>query len=109
MERILAESRDPNELLRVWRGWRTISPPMRKRYERLVELGNKGARELGFADLGALWRSKYDMPPDAFSAALERLWQQVRPLYLDRKSTRLNSSHGYISYAVFCLKKKNII
>src|SRR2546429_6942373 len=26
---------------------------------------------------------------------------------LDRKSTRLNSSHGYISYAVFCLKKKN--
>src|SRR2546422_7128942 len=29
------------------------------------------------------------------------------PLRLDRKSTRLNSSHGYISYAVFCLKKKN--
>src|SRR2546422_5487558 len=28
------------------------------------------------------------------------------PSYLDRKSTRLNSSHGYISYAVFCLKKK---
>src|SRR2546429_2884001 len=31
----------------------------------------------------------------------------LRPLP-DRKSTRLNSSHGYISYAVFCLKKKNI-
>src|SRR3989449_5920722 len=29
-------------------------------------------------------------------------------IVLDRKSTRLNSSHGYISYAVFCLKKKNI-
>src|SRR5256884_806927 len=28
-------------------------------------------------------------------------------MYQDRKSTRLNSSHGYISYAVFCLKKKN--
>src|SRR2546429_4337097 len=28
--------------------------------------------------------------------------------FQDRKSTRLNSSHGYISYAVFCLKKKNI-
>src|SRR2546422_8612760 len=27
--------------------------------------------------------------------------------WIDRKSTRLNSSHGYISYAVFCLKKKN--
>src|SRR2546429_836133 len=36
----------------------------------------------------------------------------VRPwawLEADRKSTRLNSSHGYISYAVFCLKKKNSI
>src|SRR2546429_5613366 len=31
------------------------------------------------------------------------LWVQAKP---DRKSTRLNSSHGYISYAVFCLKKK---
>src|SRR2546429_5890602 len=31
-----------------------------------------------------------------------------RPSWKDRKSTRLNSSHGYISYAVFCLKKKNI-
>src|SRR2546429_6542111 len=35
----------------------------------------------------------------------------VSPMYIDidRKSTRLNSSHGYISYAVFCLKKKKII
>src|SRR5687768_17796871 len=32
-----------------------------------------------------------------------------RDLTLDRKSTRLNSSHGYISYAVFCLKKKKNI
>src|SRR5205809_2232677 len=31
---------------------------------------------------------------------------RVGPITLDRKSTRLNSSHGYISYAVFCLKKK---
>src|SRR2546422_7319361 len=34
------------------------------------------------------------------------IWKERRP---DRKSTRLNSSHGYISYAVFCLKKKKII
>src|SRR2546422_7350182 len=34
-------------------------------------------------------------------------FQHIRkPLRADRKSTRLNSSHGYISYAVFCLKKK---
>src|SRR2546429_4995531 len=31
----------------------------------------------------------------------------LRAQRIDRKSTRLNSSHGYISYAVFCLKKKN--
>src|SRR2546422_3159133 len=35
----------------------------------------------------------------------ERKLQPIGPI--DRKSTRLNSSHGYISYAVFCLKKKN--
>src|SRR2546429_4441522 len=33
---------------------------------------------------------------------------QATAKYLDRKSTRLNSSHGYISYAVFCLKKKTL-
>jgi peptidyl-dipeptidase A len=81
MTRIMATSRNPDELLKVWRGWRTISPPMRKRYGRLVELANKGARELGFADLGAMWRSKYDMPPDQFAAEVDRLWQQLKPLY----------------------------
>ena len=81
MERILRTSRDAGELKRVWLGWRTISPPMRPRYTRLVELANKGAQDLGYADVGALWRSKYDMPPDAFAAEIERLWQQVRPLY----------------------------
>lgn len=55
---------------------------MRERYARFVELSNQGARELGFADTGAMWRSKYNMTPEEFSADLERLWQQVRPLYL---------------------------
>jgi peptidyl-dipeptidase A len=81
LTRIMATSRNPDELLKVWRGWRTISPPMRKRYERLVELANKGARELGFADLGTMWRSKYDMPPDEFAAEVDRLWGQLKPLY----------------------------
>ncbi len=82
MEQILASSRDPAELLRIWCGWHAIAPPMRKRYARLVQLGNKGAREMGFPDVGAMWRSKYDMSPAAFTAEVERLWQQVRPLYL---------------------------
>ena len=55
--------------------------PLRKDYERFVELANEGARELGFADLGAMWRSGYDMPPDEFEKETERLWGQVKPLY----------------------------
>jgi peptidyl-dipeptidase A len=82
LERVMAESRDPAELLDAWRGWHAIAPPMRPKYERFVELANEGARTLGFADMGALWRSNYDMPPEAFAAEVERLWQQVRPLYL---------------------------
>jgi peptidyl-dipeptidase A len=55
---------------------------MKKDYQRFVELSNKGARELGFPDTGAMWRAKYDMPPDEFTRELDRLWDQVRPLYL---------------------------
>jgi peptidyl-dipeptidase A len=78
---ILAESRDYDELLDAWQGWRTIAPPMRDKYARFVELTNEGARNLGFADLGQLWRSRYDMPPAHFQVELERLWKQVAPMY----------------------------
>ncbi|MBN2372060.1 MAG: M2 family metallopeptidase [Vicinamibacteria bacterium] len=88
MSRILRASRDPREMLDLWRGWRTVSPPYRRDYARHVELSNAGARELGFADVGVLWRAKYDMPPDEFSRDVERLWDQVRPLYV--------SLHAYI-------------
>jgi peptidyl-dipeptidase A len=81
MEVILATSRDPEELKRIWLGWHQVSPPYRKNYQRFVELSNKGAREMGFKDTGAMWREKYDMEPDAFAAEMERLWQQVKPLY----------------------------
>src|SRR5450759_4637834 len=81
-------SRDQNEVREAWVGWHQISPPMKKDFVRYVELANKGARELGFADNGAMWREKYDMPPDAFARELDRLWEQVRPLYL--------SLHAYV-------------
>ena len=81
MSRIMAESRDPDQLLEIWSGWRTVSPPMREMYQRFVELANEGVRELGFTDLGAMWRAGYDMTPEEFSAEVERLWEQVRPLY----------------------------
>ena len=81
--KVMATSRDEKRLREVWEGWHTISPPMRNDYARFVELSNKGARELGFADTGAMWRAKYDMPPDDFTKELDRLWDQVRPLYLE--------------------------
>ena len=88
--RVLATSTDPKELLDAWRGWHTISPPMRKDFQRFVELANKGARELGFKDTGAMWRSKYDMPADDFAKEVDRLWEQVRPLYV--------SLHSYVRW-----------
>jgi hypothetical protein len=87
---ILRTSTDPAKLLDAWRGWRTVSPPMRPLFQKYVELGNQGARELGFADMGAMWRSKYDMPADAFPAEMDRLWEQVKPLYL--------SLHAYVRW-----------
>src|SRR5499427_393031 len=82
IEKIMATSRNPEELKEVWTGWHTISPPMRQRYARFAELSNEGSREIGFKDTGAMWRAGYDMTPEEFSADLERLWNQVRPLYL---------------------------
>ena len=77
----MANSRDPQELAALWTGWHAIGKPMRTDYARLAELSNQGARELGFADTGSLWRSQYDMSPDEFAAEIDRLWTQVEPLY----------------------------
>jgi peptidyl-dipeptidase A len=81
LELTMANSRDPDELLAVWRGWREVTPPMRDLYTRQVALANAGARELGYRDLGDYWRSRYDMSGDAFADSMERYWQQVKPLY----------------------------
>lgn len=81
LSKIIATSRNADSLLAAWVGWRTIAPPMRDHYRRFVELMNQGARELGFANTGELWRSSYDMEPVAVIRELDRLWSQVRPLY----------------------------
>jgi len=81
LEKIMAESRNPEELKKAWAGWHQVSRAYRKDYARFVQLVNKGAQEMGFKDNGAMWRSNYDMEPDAFAAETERLWQQVKPLY----------------------------
>ena len=81
MEKIIAGTRDYDEALDVWIGWRTVSPQMRSSYERFVELANEGAAELGYADLGQMWRAKFDMSPAEFQDESLRLWNQVKPLY----------------------------
>ena len=94
---ILAENRDPKRLQEVWEGWHTISIPLRNDYARFVELSNKGASVLGFKDTGAMWRGKYDMPADAFAKELDRLWEQLRPLYLSLHTyvrSKLHEKYG---------------
>jgi peptidyl-dipeptidase A len=88
LSNILVKSRDPKELEEAWTGWHSISREMKPDFVRFVELQNKGARQLGFKDTGALWRSKYDMAPDAFAKEVDRLWEQVKPLYV--------SLHAYV-------------
>ncbi len=97
IEKIMSESSDPNQLKDVWLGWHAIGAPMRKRYARFVDLSNQGARELGFKDTGVLWRAGYDMPADQFTADVDRLWDQVRPLYLSLYTfvrARLSQKYG---------------
>lgn len=94
---LMAESRDPAQTKALYEGWRTISPVMAADYARMVEIANEGSRELGFADNGAMWRAGYDMDPDAFAAETDRLWEQVKPFYVNLHCYvrgRLNAKYG---------------
>ena len=81
LEQVMDFSKDEKALREAWTGWRTISPPMKALYARQVELGNEGAKALGFDDIGAMWRSKYDMPAEQFPQELDKAWGQVKPFY----------------------------
>ncbi|MDR6842377.1 M2 family metallopeptidase [Pseudoxanthomonas sacheonensis] len=81
LEDVLRSSRDYDKQLDAWQGWHTIAQPMRKDYTRFAELVNEGAKEMGFADTGEMWRSGYDMTPVEIAAETDRLWGQVKPLY----------------------------
>lgn len=78
---VLASSRDYAAQLDAWQGWHTVGAPMRGDYTRFVTLVNKGAKEMGFANAGEMWRSGYDMPPAEFARETDRLWDEVKPLY----------------------------
>lgn len=81
LEHFMTQNRDYDELKAAWEGWREVSVPMREKYQRYVELANEGAAELGYADLGEMWRSGFDMSPSEFETETARLWEQVKPLY----------------------------
>jgi len=81
LESLMQQTRDYDELLEYWAGWRAISVPMRDKYERFTELANEGANEFGYGDMGDMWRSMYDMDSESFKAETGRLWEQVKPLY----------------------------
>ncbi len=92
---------DPNQTpearAAAWKGWQETARPIRKDYQRFVELVNQGAKEMGFADAGEVWRGGYDMTPAEFSAETERLWAQVKPLYNELHCyvrTKLNAKYG---------------
>jgi len=90
--------RTPAELAEMWASWHTnVGAPMKDDYARMVEIANEGAKELGFDNVGTMWRSGYDMPPEEFSDELERMWQEVAPLYQSLHTyvrTKLNEKYG---------------
>lgn len=98
IEAAMGESRNPDQLKEMWASWHdNVGAPMKDDYARMVEIANQGARELGFKDVGAMWRSNYDMSADEFAALTEKLWQQVKPLYDDLHCytrTKLNEKYG---------------
>ncbi|WP_191057864.1 M2 family metallopeptidase [Geminicoccus harenae] len=81
LSELMRSSRNEAALLDAWTGWHSIAPPMKDKYVRMVTIANEGARDLGFADVGSFWQSRYDMPPADFVAETDRLWNEVKPLY----------------------------
>jgi peptidyl-dipeptidase A len=94
---VLAQSRNPLETKAMWEGWMATALAQKSDYERMIELSNDGAKGLGFKDAGSMWRSNYDMDPDAFAAETDRLWSQVSPLYKNLHCyarRKLNDKYG---------------
>src|SRR5690606_2865260 len=98
IEAAMGTNRNPDELKEMWTSWHdNVGRPMRTDYVRMVEIAHQGAQELGFADVGAVWRSQYDMPPEEFAALTDRLWSEVKPLYDQLHCytrTKLNEKYG---------------
>ena len=97
-EELMGTLRDPRQTAEVWQSWHeTTGRPMRQDYARMVEIANAGAKELGYADTGAMWRSQYDMTPEEFVAMYDRLLGELEPLYKQLHCytrAKLNQKYG---------------
>jgi len=104
LEVMMGEVRDPVKLEEIWTKWREVpvvadadGNTMKSDYARMVVISNEGARELGFDDVGSMWRARYDLPPEEFAAETDRLWGQVKPLYDELQChvrAKLNEQYG---------------
>ena len=82
IEKIINDpAQTPEARATAWKGWQETARPIRKDYQRFVELINEGAKEMGAANAGEVWRGGYDMSPADFEKETEKLWTQVKPLY----------------------------
>ena len=98
VEAEMGTNRNPAQLAEMWKSWHeNVGRPMKSDYVRMVDIANQGAKELGYADTGAMWRSQYDMSPQDFAAMYDRLWNDVKPLYNQLHCytrTKLNQKYG---------------
>lgn len=91
VEAAMGTTRDPAKLQEMWTSWNdNVGAPSKASYAQMVGIANEGAVELGYKDVGAMWRSGYDMTPEQFAAMTDRLWKQVEPLY--------KSLHTYVRW-----------
>ncbi|MEG3122951.1 M2 family metallopeptidase [Sphingomonas sp. GB1N7] len=91
IEAAMGTERDPAKLKEMWVSWHDqVGAPMRSDYAKTVEIANKGAVELGYKDVGSMWRSGYDMSPEDFARLTDKLWIEVEPLY--------KSLHTYVRW-----------
>lgn len=98
IEEQMSINRNPEELKEMWTSWHdNVGAPMRTDYQRLVEISNAGAKELGYPDVGAMWRSQYDMPADDVTKLTDKIWADTKPLYDDLHCYvrgKLNEKYG---------------
>ncbi|VAV91625.1 Peptidyl-dipeptidase A precursor [hydrothermal vent metagenome] len=104
LEEMMGKVRDPARLQEIWTKWREVpiaendeGGNMKTDYARMVEIANEGAVELGYDDVGTMWRARYDLPPAEFAAETDRLWVQVKPLYDELHCyvrAKLNEQYG---------------